>query len=316
MLVNTGLKTCSVLLEEYLNDRKAENAEKIVFQGVGNRDVYNISAPFVDGGKTIIAGRVESRDSEWSEVYFFEREENRWTPVKEAPVFSLQDPFFTKINEELVIGGVEVFPHPEIEGALAWRTVFYKGRGINTLTPFFKGPDGMKDLRLIELVDGSIGVFTRPQGEKGGRGKIGYVCVRSLEELTIQKVEDAPLLQGQFKEDEWGGCNELHLLESGYVGVLGHIACFDEDENRHYYPMAFAFDPSTETFSDMKIIAARADFLAGEAKRVDLEDVVFSGGLVRMESGRALLYAGISDAEAQKIEVDDPFLEYLNEVHI
>jgi hypothetical protein len=40
-------------------------------------------------------------------------------------------------------------------------------------------------------------------------------------------------------------------------------------------------------------------------------DVVFSGGLVRdVEEGKAVLYAGISDAEAQKIIIDDPFLPY------
>ncbi|TSB45108.1 MTP-1 family protein [Alkalicoccobacillus porphyridii] len=310
MLSNTGLKTCSILLQEYESKRKAGGSEKIIFQGVGNRDVYNISAPFLEQGKEMIAGRVESRDSEWSEVYFFERKGDAWTPVEDAPVYSLQDPFFTKISGELVIGGVEVFPHPEIKDALAWRTIFYKGQDINNLELVFKGPDGMKDLRLIELADGSIGVFTRPQGEKGGRGKIGYMSVRSLEELTINKVEQAPLLDGQFTEDEWGGCNELHLLENGYVGILGHIACFDKYDNRHYYPMAFAFDPATNTFTDMKIIAQRADFLPGEAKRLDLEDVVFSGGLIRKGSGRAVLYAGISDAEAQRIELEDPFLEY------
>jgi hypothetical protein len=40
-------------------------------------------------------------------------------------------------------------------------------------------------------------------------------------------------------------------------------------------------------------------------------DVVFSGGLVRnIDEGKAVLYAGISDAEAQRITIDDPFLGY------
>jgi len=48
-------------------------------------------------------------------------------------------------------------------------------------------------------------------------------------------------------------------------------------------------------------------FLPGESKRPDLMDVVFSGGLVRDGQGKARLYAGISDAEAQVMTIDDPF---------
>lgn len=29
----------------------------------------------------------------------------------------------------------------------------------------------MKDVRLVELADGRVGIFTRPQGEKGAGGK-------------------------------------------------------------------------------------------------------------------------------------------------
>jgi hypothetical protein len=175
------------------------------------------------------------------------------------------------------------------------------------LKPFFKGPDGMKDIRLVELQDGSVGVFTRPQGAKGGRGKIGFARVVSLDALTEAVIDDAPLLEGQFAEGEWGGVNEAHLLQDGRIGVLGHTACFDEAGDRHYYPMAFLFDPRDASFTEMNIIAERSRFLPGPSKRPDLQDVVFSGGLVRRENGSATLYAGISDADAQTLSIDDPF---------
>jgi hypothetical protein len=41
-----------------------------------------------------------------------------------------------------------------------------------------------------------------------------------------------------------------------------------------------------------------------------LDNVVFSGGLIRHGDGTADLYAGTSDAEAQKIRIKDPFLVY------
>ncbi|WNB92632.1 DUF1861 family protein [Bacillus sp. NEB1478] len=303
-------KTCAVLVEEFLEKSQPVNPTKLKFTGVSERDVYNITAPFEDDGETIIAGRVESRDSEHSEVYFFVNRDGVWTPREGAPVLELQDPFVTRIAGELVLGGVEIFPHPTNAGLLSWRTAFYKGTSISELKPFFKGPDGMKDLRIAELKDGSVAVLTRPQGEKGGRGKIGFVRVSSLDKVSVEIVEAAPLLEGQFAEGEWGGANELHILDNGMIGVLGHIACFDEEENRHYYPMVFLLNPETGEHSEIQLIAIRGDFLQGVSKRPDLVDVVFSGGLVRKEDGTADFYAGISDAEAHRITISDPFNQF------
>lgn len=305
-----GAQTCKELLGAYRNeDKQANQAEKLRFQGVGDKDVYNIAAPFEDNGEFVLAGRVEARDSEESEIRFFVQRGEHWIPREGAPVFTLQDPFHTRISGELVLGGVQTFPHPEEEGALSWRTVFYKGESLDSLELFFHGPDKMKDLRLVEQADGTIGVFTRPQGVKGGRGKIGYTQVESLEALTQDVVEQAPLLD-QFIDEEWGGCNEIHLLSGGKLGVLGHIACFDEQGDRHYYPMVFCLDPSNGSYTEMKMIAERRDFLEGPAKRSDLVDVVFSGGLIRRGDGLADLYAGIGDAEAQKLTIPDPFSKY------
>ena len=117
-------------------------------------------------------------------------------------------------------------------------------------------------------------------------------------------------LMGMMVPEEWGGANEVHLLKNGWVGVLGHIACYDEQKNKHYYSMAFGLNPDTMERSPLKIIAVRGDFPDGPEKRPDLEDVIFSGGLIRKEHGRAELSVGVSDAEAYRIEIPDPFLEY------
>lgn len=310
-LIKNEVKTCQMLLNEYKGKNSMPtNPQKLNFTGVGNNDVYNITAPFKQNNEYVIAGRVEARDSEHSQVTFFVQDGDHWVPKEDAPIFDLQDPFVSVITGEIVIGGVEIYPHPENEGALAWRTVFYKGKDIFHLAPFFKGPDGMKDLRLAELQDGQVIVLTRPQGEKGGRGKIGFAKIAALEELTLDVVNNAPLLEGQFIDEEWGGGNEIHQLSNGLLGILGHVACFDDQENRHYYPMVFALDPETGEFSDMELIATRSQFLPGDTKRPDLVDVVFSGGLVRNEDGTADLYAGISDAEAHKITIQDPFHKF------
>lgn len=302
------VKTCEELLNEYkLKGINFFKKEKLIFDGVGEKDVYNISAPFIDEGQLVIAGRVESRDSEHSEVYFFMKKDGKWVPRENTKVLTLQDPFFTFIHGELLLGGVQIFPHPTIENTLGWRTVLYKGANINSLEECFKGPDGMKDLRIVQLQDNRIGILTRPQGDKGGRGKIGFAIADTLECLSIELVESAELLENQFADLEWGGANEPHLLKDGKIGVLGHVACFDANEDRHYYPMVFTINPENRETTELKLIATRGDFLDGPSKRLDLVDVVFSGGLVRHSNGLATLYSGISDADAQCITIVDPF---------
>jgi len=303
--------TCDLLLKEFLHrDTPVLQTRKLRFADVGDRDVYNITAPFEVCGETVLAGRVEARDSEDSNVVFFVERDGVWRIRPDAPVLRLQDPFFTRIGDTLIVGGVETFPDPARPGALKWRTVFYRGPRLEELQPFFTGPDGMKDIRLVDLKEDGIGIFTRPQGAKGGRGKIGFIRVPSIDDLTQELIGEAPLLHDQFAEGEWGGVNEAHLLANGLVGVLGHIARFDDEGNRHYYPMIFALDPEHGVYSDIQLIAVRDRFAPGPAKRADLRDVVFSGGLVRNPDGTAAFYAGISDAEAHCLVIPDPFLPY------
>lgn len=309
-MTNQHIQTCKELLAAFQNNPQTTNPEKLRFTNDDHKDIYNITAPFKDDGKGTIAGRVESRDSEESEVHFFTEENGVWKQKKDTPIFKLQDPFVTKIAGELIFGGVETFSHPTKKHSLGWRTILMKGSTIANLKQFAIGPDGMKDIRLVELLDGSIGMFTRPQGEKGGRGKIGFKRLSSIDKITVDEIENTPLLENQFVDNEWGGVNEAQVLSNGKVGVLGHVARFDRQKNRHYYPMVFMIDPETGYYSDMKIIATRANFQKGPCKRADLQDVVFSGGLIRKPNKTADLYAGISDVEAQKITIPDPFFQY------
>ena len=300
------------LLKEYELKNNKINAEKINFKGVNNYDVYNITSSFINEKEKIIAGRVEKRDSEDSKVLFFKKSKNDWLYDKSLKEFQLQDPFITQINSELIFGGVEIIKDRESENIISWKTNFYRGSSVNELRLFAEGPKGMKDIRLVELPDGKIGVFTRPQGEVGGRGTIGFNIINNLNKLNKETINNATLLDSQFEKEEWGGVNEVHVLRNEKLGVLGHIASFDKDGNRHYYPMTFAFDFKKQEFSDIKIIAQRSDLPSGPAKRDDLEDVLFSGGLIRKNHDKAELYLGVSDVEAYKLEISDPFIEYEN----
>ncbi|WP_413377270.1 DUF1861 family protein [Alkalihalobacillus sp. 1P02AB] len=308
------LQLVNQLLQQFRNGQSVlNNPSKILFEGVEGFDVYNPTAPFKWNGETYVIGRVEKRDSEHSKAVFFTlNDKGNYSPKAEIPQYTLQDPYVSFIDDKIVFGGTEIFSHPEDPNHLGWRAKFYYGTDLTNLEELTTGPEGMKDIRIVQLNDGKIAVFSRPQGQKGGRGKIGFAIINKLTDLTASVIYDAPLLE-QFNDEEWGGCNEATLLSNGKIGVLGHIAKFSEGDVRHYYPMTFCLDPLTGEYSEMKIIAERANFLPGPAKRPDLEDVLFSAGLVRNNAGKATLYTGVSDAEVQSIDIIDPFLEYEKE---
>lgn len=303
-------KSVDELLLEFSGKNWCYDSSKIKFCGIEEgKDVYNITAPFEADGEIFIAGRVEARDSEQSEVFFFQKTGEEWIARADIMPFRLQDPFLANVNGVFVLGGVEIFDDEADSGKLNYRTVFYKGGSIQGLKRFAKGPDRMKDIRICELEDQRILVMTRPQGEIGGRGKIGYLILDSLEQLDLEHIRKATILNNQFLPEEWGGCNELHLLGAGNVGILSHIAKYDAKGDRHYYSTAFCFNYEKEMYSPMKIIAIRDNFADGPAKREDLKDVIFSGGLVRSQ-GRAQLYCGVSDAEGHVITIRDPFMAF------
>lgn len=311
--MKTDLKAKSVdeLLLEFSNKTpKNYCTKRLSFEGVNNKDVYNITAPFKYGEDTLIIGRVEERKSEMSEAIFFKRmDDDRWIKKNDMPTLKLQDPFITKVNDEFILGGVEIRYKEDNENIIRYKTVFYKGNDLNKLKRFAEGPELMKDIRLVQLSSGKILVFTRPKNESEG-ANIGYLILNSLDELSAESILNAKLLKNQFSKAEWGGANCLYELSNGLIGVLGHIAKFDEHGNRHYYSASFAFNVKTGQALPMKIIAIRKNFEGGAYKRKDLIDVIFSGGIVRRSDGKAELYCGVSDAEAHRIVIDDPFIEY------
>lgn len=221
-----------------------------------------------------------------------------WIPAPDTPTFDLQDPFVTKVGRELIFGGVKISGIEKYPKELDYRTEFFRGEHLQALTKFAEGPPHMKDIRLIQLSSGEIAVFTRPQGAIGGRGKIGFIKLSSLETLATTDLLEAKPIEGQFRDDEWGGASELHLLEDNRIGVLGHIT-YNDDRGKHYYPMTFTFDSETETASPLTIIVARKNFPPSPAKRSPgLDDVANPGGLIRHQDRTATLYTGLSDSGA------------------
>lgn len=307
------------LQREFAAHRRIADARIEKFFGVDGFDVYNPSIPFTWEGKEYIAGRVEKRDSEHSEVRFFERAEGGWKPAEGTERLALQDPFVTFVDGKLVLGGVRVtFPEKQ-GGPTLWCTDFYIGSPFR-LERFATGPAQMKDVRLVQLKSGKIAFASRPQGasmEKYGCiSKVGFAVVNSLDEFTAEAIENAPYLEKLFCDDEWGGCNQLIELKNGKVGVIGHKSyrtyAEDGSQRLHYYGIAFAIDPETREITQNKIIISSDCFPSAESKRPDLVDVTFTSGIVRREDGTAQIFTGLKDANVASAIIPDPLKEYEN----
>ncbi len=277
--------------------------KKVLFELPQGYDGYNPTIPFKTkfNGRILecVGLRVDKREETLgSKVMFFEKTDDRWKIVRGAPVLLMEDPFVSFIDGHVILGGVEIVT----KSPLHLKTVFYQADDLKKITEIGRGPTNMKDIRLVQLPNGLIVVYTRPQGRVGGKGTIGFIVIKSLEELNPETINKAKLLKRQFARGEWGGVNFAEIGQSGIVKLYGHVANERRDKQgnllqRNYYAMAFLHDPLKNRRSRMRIIATRSNFPDGPAKAPDLSNVLFPSG----QNGH--LWMGLNDAEVGVVDL-------------
>ncbi len=301
---------------QFERSKSIYESARLSFHGVDGFDVYNTSIPFEWQGKTYLFGRVERR-AEWARswVRLFEQTgADDWSLAPASMIYPLEDPFICWIGDTFVLGGTHVrYKSGQIDTFYGY---FYRGKDLHDLVYFTSGPAGMKDIRLVQLADGRIGVFSRPRNAEivrryGSEAQIGFAVIQRLDELNDDLIENAPYIPGLFAEGEWGGCNQVYLLADGRLGVIGHKSYADRKPDGSplavYLNISFVFDPLRHAASELKIIGTRACYPAAPAKRPELEDCAFTSGIVMRPDGKADLYSGIGDTAEGRIVIDDPF---------
>lgn len=304
---------------KFQETRRIYEATLLTFYGVDGYDVYNCSLPFCWNGKRYIFGRVERRE-EWMRSWvrlFVEIGTDEWSLVPESMIYQLEDPYISIIRSQLVLGGTHVrIKNNKLDTYYGY---FYRGTKVDDLYYFTTGPDYMKDIRLVELGDGRIGVFSRPRNEDilkkhGCEAMIGFSVINSLDELTAEVIENAPFIEALFEDGEWGGCNQAYLLDSGKIGVIGHLSYSQTDlsgeKQSVYMNMSFVLDPGTLAVDNYKIIGSRDCYPNGAAKMPHLADCAFTSGIIMRKDGKADLYSGLGDCKEGKIVIDYPFEGY------
>lgn len=301
--------------ERFEQNRVIYESSILTFHGVNGYDVYNTSIPFSYQGKQYLFGRVENR-TEWAHswVRLFENTgPDQWSLVPDSPWYQLEDPYISVIGDTFVMGGTHVvYKGNKIHTYYGY---FYKGCDIGNLYYYTTGPDYMKDIRLVPLADGRIGVFSRPRNEEilkkyKCESMIGFSIIEKLEDLLPEVMEQAPFIENMFGEGEWGGCNQCYLLEDGKIGVIGHKSYKDKKEQSIYLNTAFVFDINTRQIAEEKIIGTRSCYPAGPFKKDNLKDCAFSSGIVIREDGKADLYSGIGDCQEGRIVIENPFVSH------
>jgi hypothetical protein len=288
----------------------------LTFKGVEGFDVYNCSIPFYWKGKRYIFGRLERR-KEWARSWvrlFEETGKDEWTVVNSSMIYPLEDPYVSLVHDQLVMGGTHVrMKQGKLETYYAY---FYRTADIHDMYYFTTGPDFMKDIRLVELADHRIGVFSRPRNDEitekyGSQAMVGFAIINSLDDLNAELIQNAPYLDGLFEHGQWGACNQAYLLESGRIGVIGHFAYSDHTDKNNpqivYFPISFVVDPSGAKLSGLKVIGSRKCFPSGPYKLPNMLDVAFTSGIVARQDGKADLYSGLGDCKEGRTVIDYPF---------
>ncbi len=285
------------------------------FDGMDRYDVYNCSVPFRWQGKCYLFGRVERREDFANSVtiLFEETGPDRYAPVPGAVIYPLEDPHVAMIGDEIILGGTHVRKRRgEIDTLYGY---FYRGTDLTFLNHFTCGPANMKDIRLVQLGDGRVGVFSRPRSQRiahqyGSEAVVGFAIINSIDELDETAVDQARVIDGLFSEGEWGGCNQCCLLRDGRIGVIGH-RCYRENAGETvlhvYVNISFIFDPDTFSVSDMKVIGEKNSYPPTPCMLPYLADCAFTSGIVPRPDGRVDLYSGLGDVAQGRIIIDPPF---------
>jgi hypothetical protein len=307
--------------DQFEREKNVIESAVLTFHGVEGYDVYNTSIPFEWGARWHIFGRVERR-GEWARSWirlFANTGTDDWTLVPDSMIWQLEDPYIARVNDQIVLGGTHVRYKT---GAIdTYYGYFYRGTDLNDMYYFTTGPDFMKDIRLVQLADKQIGVFSRPRNEAikkkfGAESQIGFAVIPDLDHLTADVIETAPYIPGLFAEGEWGGCNQAYLLDSGKIGIIGHKSLKQPGEEgitlAVYLNIAFVFDPVAHEALDVHIIGTRSCYPPGPSKRPELADCAFSSGIVMRDDGNADLYSGIGDTQEGRAVIPYPFQGYGN----
>ncbi len=299
-------------------------------QEITDLTAYNAAPPIREIGMVsntekpyfILSVRTERREDEKeSETILFRAESafaTEWEQINDESIKSIkgQDPKTSKIGENLFVSVVEVeevLNSDEKTTHLKWWQKFYKGPNIRNLELIGRGPDGMKNITPVEMTNGEIIVFTRPQNpddeKMGGLGQIGTVTIKSIDEIKNQEllqVDNAPLINTRFVSgEEWGGVGQATALKYGLIGIIGHIAKLP----KNYCTISGIYDPKSRKLINIKVESMADEFSGVISKTPEHLNISYGTGITEPDNnGNVMLFQGVGDVATGYKIIKDPFV--------
>ncbi|KAK7194575.1 hypothetical protein NESM_000375300 [Novymonas esmeraldas] len=304
-------KTFKEMRVAFEASKKVYDSALLTFKGVEGLDVYNCSVPFQYKGRYHLFGRVEPREK-WveSRVRLFEETgKDEYTVVPDQFTYQLEDPFVSKVQSEMFFGGTQVIKSGG--NVTGYFCDFYRGTP-EVLTHYTTGPDRMKDIRIVQLANGTVGIFSHHKTESSCL--TGFIAVNSLSDITREVIIAAEPIDHTPFLDAWGGVNQAYLLSSGMVGCISHHGYLDKDADggqlNVYCITSFVYDPATNDTHAFQLIGTKGCFPDCPAKAPRVADCAFVSGIVMREDGKCDLYSGLGDTCEGRITIDNPFEGY------
>lgn len=237
-----------------------------------------------------------------------------------------QDPAISYVKDNWVLTWVEVTLNDRSDPAngYTYKSVTYKGKSLDKLEHLVDSPQETKGVRYVELLDGRIGISTRPVLD--GERKVCFTVANSWENVTTELLKSAKEVEGLTVEGAWPGPNDMELLANGDISLSMHLGQYVENgipNNRVYDAAHCVLTPEPENNPNnpakanyLKIIARAEDLKIStdEAppKRPDLEYILYTSWLriARERGSDAIWMGGFRDEYEAGIEVLDPLEEW------
>ena len=294
--------------------------------GIGNRDAYN--PHFIrNRGRWVLAARVEPRESDWKkpetwhpQVMFFARSQGQWQPLRGAPIFeNHEDPYATWITDssgrrQLLFAAVTL--DRTEPGDPIPVTRFYLAPSVQELDcrqPVAELHNLKDGFRVLQDIDGSLLMSTRPADGRVGENVLGLLRLQSIEEASAERVaSDSISIPTGLDDGTFLAVNEMHWVRhkpSGerHIGVLGCISQPDAAGKWSFAAATWFIDPIRNVMTRPEVISERSAFPVAEPKADHLANVIFPGSLVRVgTASRVVLLTGVSDAYVGEVALDDP----------
>jgi hypothetical protein len=287
----------------------------LTLTGIKSKEIgYNPAVIQTPTGETIIAARIEDVNSYWlnptlydPHITFFNRRGDCLEPIVDAPIFyQYEDPFVTWITEnnmrQILFGAVKLDFSSSIPTIA---TYFFLAPNIFELNESKPVAiiKGMKDIRVCQIEDGQLAVFTRPTEGIAFPGRIGFTRINKIEQLEVAAL-NAPLLRFDISQEIKMGANEACLINDT-IHVMCHQATTDSVNNYHYAVYEFNIHPTNPFGGCVRLreVATRNDFpkINGLSKGNIYQDVIFPGGTGG--SSHSDLYVGVEDSAIGVISI-------------